>query len=55
MRHGNDIQPYMGVSQATIEAFYGLQGPERILDSHETTDPAQKETIRRLLGLSEQW
>jgi hypothetical protein len=55
VRHGGNLQSWMGVSHHRVEAYYGLSAPEWVLDSHECCPCAQKEQLRKLLNMNDDW
>ena len=54
--HGNDLKPFMGVTRRNIERLFGI---ERIAkweeDEHEHCQVDEKETVREVLHLVEDW
>ena len=55
VRHGNNLEDFMGVTQRQIECYYGLVQPEWNLDSHEKCSGEHQTRIRELLGITEVW
>jgi len=55
VRHGDNLEPFMGTTKTQIEAYYGLVTPEWNVDLHEQCDPEQKAKARALLGITEDW
>jgi hypothetical protein len=54
--HGNDLQPWMKVTKRQIEQAFGVTGSCRwVMDDHEHCQLADKEELRRLLNLKEDW
>jgi len=54
--HGNDLQPWMKVTKRQIEKVFGVTGRCRWeFDDHERCQTPDKEEMRRLLRLKEDW
>ena len=54
--HGNDLKPFMRISKADIDAAFGIAGQSRwALDDHERCVQFEKEELRSLLQLTEDW
>jgi len=54
--HGKDIQPFMRITKQQIEKAFGITRRCRwTFDDHEQCQTSDKEEMRRLLGLKEDW
>ena len=54
--HGNDLQPFMKITRAEIENAFGIAGKCRwALDEHEQCIQFEKDELRGLLQLTEDW
>ena len=53
--NGEDLKPSMGVDKAQIEQAFGLTGAKWEYDDHERVSEYDKEEIRNLLGIEENW
>ena len=55
VRHGDDLEDFMGINRLQIECYYGLVNPEWNLDSHEKCRGEHQTQIRELLGITDLW
>lgn len=54
--HGDDLQPFMHISKKQIEDAFGIAGKSRwTIDDHERCIEFEKEELRSLLRLTEDW
>ena len=54
--HGADLEPFMEIQQSGIESLFGLVGAARwAKDDHEHCVREDKESIRQILRLQENW
>lgn len=54
--NGNDLQPFMGITRRQIEEAFSIVGRCRWeFDDHEQCQMPDKEEMRRLLRLNEDW
>lgn len=54
--HGNDLEPFMRIKRTTIEALFGISGCARWCeDEHEHCLADDKQAVREILGIEEDW
>jgi hypothetical protein len=54
--HGNDLEPFMDITRAWIEARFDIAGRATWeFDDHERCQQPDKEAFRKLLGIKEDW
>lgn len=54
--HGEDLEAFMKISKQMIETEFGIVGKARWqLDEHERCQREDKEIVREVLGLRENW
>ena len=55
--HGNDLQPFMNVNRKRIISAFelGNQNITWCVDPNETCKSEQRDAIRQILGIAEEW
>jgi hypothetical protein len=55
--HGDDLESFMGVTKSRIESSFSLHNTKVAWssDPHETCDKNQKDQLRIILGIKENW